>query len=284
MIQSDYNSIEPLMSADRLFDMTGRVIVLLGGAGKMGQQFATVLANSGATAIIADLDKNRCKQLARELSEKTKKTIVGLGCDVNSESEIIELFQEVNSTFGKLDGTIYNVMAKPQGYYRSFEEYSSETWVGVINANLNGAFLGCRESLKYMKKGGSIVLTSSTYGVVGADQRIYENCSPASNIYGGTDSLSCPASYAASKSALIGLGKHLAASHGKNGIRVNTLTPGGVFDGQEETFHVEYIRRTPLGRMAVWSDYNGAILFMLSDASRYMTGSNIVVDGGWTAW
>jgi NAD(P)-dependent dehydrogenase (short-subunit alcohol dehydrogenase family) len=284
MEDSTYKDMESLIEPERLFDMSGRVVVILGGAGKMGQQFAVALGNSGATAIIADLDKNRCETLANQLSGKSKVPIVGFGCDVNKECDIVELFQGVNSEYGRLDGLVFNVMAKPSGYYRPFEEYPLDTWNSVINANLDGAFLGCRESLKYMNSGAAIVLTSSTYGVVGADQRIYENCSPASNIYGGSDPLSCPASYAASKAALIGLGKHLAVSYGKKGIRVNTLTPGGVFDGQEETFHVEYIRRTPLGRMAVWSDYNGAILFMLSDASRYMTGSNIVVDGGWTAW
>ena len=135
------------------------------------------------------------------------------------------------------------------------------------------------------KKGqGSIVIVSSIYGLVGPDQRIYRNCSPTNNPYGGSDSLNTPGSYAASKGGLIAFARYLAVLMGPDNIRVNVLTPGGVFDEQEEAFHQEYVQRTPLGRMAVWSDYSGAILFLVSDASRYMTGANLVVDGGWTAW
>jgi NAD(P)-dependent dehydrogenase (short-subunit alcohol dehydrogenase family) len=156
-----------------------------------------------------------------------------------------------------------------------------------MEINLSGTFLCCREASKIMieqSTGGSIVVTASTYGVVGPDQRIYDGCSPGKNLYGGNFKLNAPASYSASKAGLIGLARYLATYVGSNGIRVNVLTPGGVFDGQEESFHAAYTQRVPLGRMAVWSDYNGAILFLISDASRYMTGSNLVVDGGWTAW
>jgi NAD(P)-dependent dehydrogenase (short-subunit alcohol dehydrogenase family) len=120
--------------------------------------------------------------------------------------------------------------------------------------------------------------------MVSPDQRIYRDCQPAKNPYGGEDPLSVPASYSASKGGLIAFARHLATLWAEDGIRVNVLIPGGVHDGQEESFHQEYIRRTPLGRMAVWSDFNGAILFLASDASRYMTGANLIVDGGWSAW
>jgi len=187
---------------------------------------------------------------------------------------------------GGLDVLIYNVMAKPEGYYKDTDNYTTETWKGVVDANLTGAFLCARAAGALMKKtgGGSIILTSSVYGMVGPDQGIYKDCLAAENLYGGEDKLNCPASYSASKAGIIGLSKHLAALWGGDAIRVNVLVPGGVYDGQEEAFHKEYVRRTPLGRMAVWSDYNGAILFLASEASRYMTGTTLVLDGGWTAW
>ena len=134
------------------------------------------------------------------------------------------------------------------------------------------------------KEGGSIVLTASIYGIVGPDQRIYEDCTSAANIYDEQDPLNCPASYSASKAGIIGLARHFATSLGKEGIRVNVLTPGGVYDNQEDAFHNAYCHRTVLGRMADKTDYNGAILFLVSQASRYMTGANLVIDGGWTAW
>ena len=128
-----------------------------------------------------------------------------------------------------------------------------------------------------------MVLTGSIYGVVGPDQRIYEGQSTP-NPYGEADPLSTPASYSTSKAGLLGLVRHLATLWGSRGVRVNMLTPGGIEDGQDEAFLKAYSARTPLGRMASWADYQGAILMLCSDASRYMTGANLVVDGGWTAW
>jgi len=177
-------------------------------------------------------------------------------------------------------------MSKPEGYYRPTDQYPEKTWEMALQGNLTSAFLCCRQAEKYLKNRhyGSVVLISSIYGVVGPDQRIYQGCLAADNIYGSSDPLNCPAVYSATKAGLIGLGKHFAALWGPQHIRINILTPGGVYDGQAEPFHRKYSDRTPLGRMAVWSDFNGAILFLVSDASRYMTGSNLVVDGGWTSW
>ena len=268
MESNNYNSIPSLDNPSQIFNMSGRTIVILGGVGKMGQQFATILGLAGANVVISDLDKDKCEIIAGTINREKKLNISGMVCDVSDELEVRDFFQSVYKKYGTIDGMIFNVMAKPEGYYRPFEKYPTETWQNVVNGNLSGAFLCCREVLQYMQTGASIVLTSSTYGVVGADQRIYENCSGAENIYGGgRDPLNCPASYAATKSALIGFGRHLAVANGKKGIRVNILTPGGVYDGQEEAFHKEYVHRTPLGRMAVWTDYNGAILFLMSDAS-----------------
>lgn len=282
----DYENIRPLETPSDIFDLKDRVGVIIGGAGMMGQQFALTLGLAGAKVAIVDKNKKKCVKIAEETSSRTKTLINGYECDVTQEEKIQEVFKRVCIEFGRLDFLIYNVMAKPEGYYAPFEEYPIGTWKGVLDGNLTGAFLCCREVANYLKKssGGSIVLTSSTYGLVGPDQRIYEGCSTKRNIYGGDDPLNCPVSYSASKAGLIGLAMYLSTLWGEHKIRVNVLTPGGVYDGQEEGFHNEYVNRTPLGRMAVWSDYNGAILFLVSDASRYMTGANLVVDGGWTAW
>ena len=188
---------------------------------------------------------------------------------------------------GRLDVMIYNVYAKPEGYYKPFEDYSYETWDKAISANVNGAFLCSQEAVKIFKENkinGNIILTLSTYGLVSPDQRIYDNLQPSSNIYNSEYSLNTPMVYTVSKSGLLGMVKWLAGAYGKYNIRVNGLSPGGVFDGQEEAFQKAYIQKVPLGRMANWTDYNGAILFLSSDASQYMTGSNLVIDGGWTCW
>ena len=161
--------------------------------------------------------------------------------------------------------------------YLPFEEFPSDVWASSIAVNLTGAFYCCREFGRQMVKQnkGVIVNIASTYGIVGADQRIY-----------GKNKINSPISYAAAKAAIINMTRYLASYwHGKN-IRVNTLSPGGVLDKkyQDKDFIKRYSEKTILGRMANKEEYNGAILFLLSDASSYMTGANLVVDGGWTAW
>ncbi len=282
----NYSKIPELQKIDAIFGLKGKVAVIFGGAGKMGQQFAITLGYAGAKVVLSDIDAKKCKAAAKKAGALTSTSIIGLKCDASKEGQVQELFKKVHDMYGKIDILIYNVMAKPDGYYKPLNQYPVSTWEGVLNGNLTGAFLCCREAKKYMEKsrGGSIVLTSSVYGIVGPDQRIYKDCSPKKNIYGGANPLNCPASYSASKAGLIGLAKHLAVQWGEFNIRVNVLVPGGVYDRQEESFHNEYVKRTPLGRMAVGSDYNGAVLFLASDASRYMTGATLVIDGGWTAW
>lgn len=282
----DYFKIKEFHKVESIFNLTGKVAVIIGGAGKMGKQFAITLGYAGAKVVLSDVDARKCKALAKEVEALTSTSVIGLKCDASKERQVQELFKKVHDTCGKIDILIYNVMAKPDGYYTPLNKYSLSTWKAVLDGNLTGAFLCCREAVNHMKKsrGGSIVLTSSLYGIVGPDQRIYKGCSPKKNIYGGADPLNCPASYSASKAGLVGLARHLATLWGEFNIRVNVLVPGGVYDSQERSFHNEYAKRTPLGRMGVWSDYNGAILFLASDASRYMTGATLVIDGGWSAW
>jgi NAD(P)-dependent dehydrogenase (short-subunit alcohol dehydrogenase family) len=283
---SGYKKIKPLGNPLEIFDLKGRVGVIVGGAGKMGQEFARILSLAGAHVVIADLDENACKEIADRIGSETGRRLQGLGCDVSNQEQVLHLFDHIDREIGKLDFLISNVMSKPMGYYKTFENYSVETWRRVLDVNLTGTFLCCQQAggLMRKKKQGSIVITSSIYGLVGPDHRLYENCTSDRNPYGGKEPLSSPGVYAASKGGLVAFARYLATLLAPDGIRVNVLTPGGVYDGQEVSFHQEYVKRTPLGRMAVWSDYNGAILFLVSDASRYMTGANLIIDGGWTAW
>lgn len=276
---------DPLRAAE-IFDLTNRVGLIIGGAGKLGRQFAKVLSIAGARIIIADLEGARLAETRDLVKKETGNEITVLPCDVTREDDVNQLFAMIEREWGLLNFLVYNTMAKPSGYYQSFEKYTRATWDQVIGANLSGAFFSCQKAHALMKKkgGGSIVLTSSVYGIVGPDFRIYRECDSKNNLYGGDNPLTTPAPYPASKGGIMALTRYLATLLGPDGIRVNTLTPGGVYDGQEEGFHQAYVNKTPLGRMAVWSDYSGAILFLASDASKYMTGANLVIDGGWTAW
>ena len=281
-----YNAIDPLVYPDQIFNLQGRTALLFGGAGKMGQQFARTLGLSGANVTIADIDFGKCSDVASELFSDHSLSVSTIQCDTQDESEIVSTISETIERHGSLDILIYNVMTKPLGYYAPFIQQETQTWNDVLSGNLTGAFIACREAYKHLKESNnaSVILTSSTYGVVGPDNRLYKGLSEEANIYSQNHPLNSPASYTASKAGLIGLVRYLATLFGEHDIRVNALTPGGVFDGQEAIFENRYSEKTVLGRMATWSDYNGAILFLASDASRYMTGANLIIDGGWTAW
>lgn len=279
-----YNDIKPLNRIEDIFDLSGKLVVIVGGAGKMGQNFARALSYAGTSVVLADINEKVCRSASQAIAGETLGEVVPFVCDASKEEEVANLFRKVNKQFGRVDSLICNTMTKPKGYYSPFKEYPLAVFNEVLQGNLSASFLACREASKYMKQGASIVLTASTYAIVGPDQRIYKDCSPGGNIYGDKYALNAPVSYCSSKSGLLGLCRYLAALLGKENIRVNVLTPGGVSDGQEEAFHREYIKRVPLGRMAAWTDYNGAVLFLCSPASRYMTGSNLIVDGGWSCW
>jgi NAD(P)-dependent dehydrogenase (short-subunit alcohol dehydrogenase family) len=287
VVMQNNDDFTKLVHPKDIFNLKGKVILIMGGAGKMGQAFAEALSNAGATLYLLDLSDTYARQCAAEISEKSEGTVFGMGCDLGKQENITSRFKEIRDKEGRIDTLIYNVYAKPEGYYRKFEDYELETWEKVMAANITGAYLSCQEAVKCFKElsiPGNIILTLSTYGIVCPDLRIYEGLEGVTNIYGGKDPLTTPMAYVVSKNGLIGMIKYLAGTCGKDNIRVNGLSPGGVFDGQEESFYNAYTSRVPLGRMATWTEYNGAILFLTSDASRYMTGANLVVDGGWTTW
>ena len=265
------------------FNVRDRNIVLTGSSGTLGSQYADFLSSAGANMILIDLDNNKNKKLEKQIIKKYGTDCKSYSADISDKENVKNISNVIISEYQKIDGLINNAgftstFAKKQtkSYATAFEEFPLDLWNQTLSVNLTGAFLCSQEFGRSMTKRGKgvIVNIASHYGLVGADQRIY-----------GDSGLNLPASYAASKGAIINLTRYLAAYWRQKNIRVNTLTPGGVLDTKHHSkdFIKKYSERTILNRMANKNEYNGAMLFLISDASSYMTGSNLVVDGGWTA-
>jgi NAD(P)-dependent dehydrogenase (short-subunit alcohol dehydrogenase family) len=267
-----------------LFDIDGRVAVVTGAAGILGRRFCHGLAEFGATVCVVDLDRAACEAVARELSEQHPVAAMALPCDVTDPAQVEAVAAAAEAQFGGIDILLNNAASKGRSldaFFAPIEEFSIETWRDIMAVNLDGMFLMAQAVGRRMlarQKGGSIVQTASIYGIMGPDSRIYEG-----SHYLGRQ-INTPAVYSASKAGVIGLTRHLATCWGSEGIRVNSLTPGGVESGQNEVFSQRYSARVPLGRMADGDDLVGAVIYLASDASRYVTGQNLVVDGGLSAW
>lgn len=267
-----------------LFDLKGKVCVVTGGTGIQGKRITRGLAANGADVAIVDLDGSIAKALAQDLTTTYGIRAHGIACDVANKEAVEKMVAEVVGTFGSIDVLHNNAASKskdPRDFFVPFEEFDFDVWRQVMSVNIDGMFLVAQaigKQLVAQDRGGSIIQTSSTYGLVGPDFGIYE----------GSEYMGCrittPAAYAASKGAVVQLTRYLATYWGDKGIRVNTLVPGGIESGQNETFQKNYGSRVPLGRMAHVDEMVGAVVFLASDASSYMTGQMIVVDGGWTAW
>nr|MBA4405414.1 short-chain dehydrogenase [Nanoarchaeum sp.] len=275
-------------SLEDIFSMKGKVVLITGATGLLGTQYSSTLARAGANVIISDLNEERCQDTAIILETAYCNDMLGIKTDISKKEEVKSMFEKINNHFGRLDVLInnaaFNCPAESKGSnFVDFEDYPLELWQRSLDVDLTGMFLCSQEAAKLMKpeKSGSIINIASTYGLVSPDQRVYREMRHPETGKGFVK----PAGYATTKSGVLNFTRYLATLLGPHGIRVNTLTPGGVSDpNQDPTFVEEYCKRTPLGRMAEKTDYNGAILFLASDASRYMTGANLVVDGGWTAW
>ena len=268
----------------KLFDLEDRNIVITGASGLLGSQYANTLSSAGANVILLDINTAKNEKLKSALVKKYKNKISAYTLDISNQTEVNKIAKKVIKDFKKIDGLINNAAYTSKGAkeksddaFGSFENFPIDIWQKSLDINLSGVFFCSQAFGKIMAKQGNgvIVNIASTYGLVGADQRIY-----------GKSGLNLPISYAATKGAIVNFTRYLAAYwHGKN-IRVNTLSPGGVMDKtyQEKSFIKKYSEKTILGRMANKDEYNGAMLFLISDASSYMTGANLVVDGGWTSW
>ncbi len=268
----------------QLFDLTGKSAIVTGGAGILGQHFCAGLAESGANVAIVDIDEKKAEALAVRLAQIHGVKLLGIGCDITQASSVQRMVERVVEDFGKIDILHNNAAGKSDdldAFFAPFEDYSLEQWRTIMSVNLDGMFLVAQAVGKQMvaqNQGGSIIQTSSIYGVMAPDKRIYKG-----SHYLGRQ-INTPAVYSTSKAATIGLTRHLAAYWADKGIRVNTLTPGGTESGQNETFKKLYSNRVPMNRMAKQGEMVGALLYLASDASSYVTGQNIIVDGGLSCW
>jgi NAD(P)-dependent dehydrogenase (short-subunit alcohol dehydrogenase family) len=267
-----------------LFGLNNRLIVVGGGAGQIGFSFCQILADAGATIIIADIDKEMGQNKIAQLEDNTVKQRIHIyKLDVTDKTAVTQFFKTVREDHGSIYGLINCFHFKGNtrkldtnsNFFAPFEDYPEEAWDMVHDVNLKGSFLMSQAAIPHFRENGSgvIVNISSTYGNVSANKHIY-----------GDSGINSPVAYGTSKAALINFTRYLATHLADDNIRANCLSPGGVFNNQSEEFIRNYTKLTPLGRMADEDDYQGGILFLMSDASRYMTGANLNVDGGWTAW
>jgi 2-deoxy-D-gluconate 3-dehydrogenase len=267
------------------FRMDGQVAVVTGGAGLLGRQFCRTLAQAGAAVVVADLNRMTAITLAENL-QKDGYQAIGTGVDVTDTVSVEDMVAAALNHFGRLDVLVCSAAMDPkfdaehaaQQQGNAFETYPLEAWRQALDVNLTGMFLSAQAAVKPMlaQNHGVIINICSTYGLVGPDQRIYQRP--------GQPPQYKPVFYSVTKAGVLGLTRYLATYYAGRNIRVNALTPGGVYNQHDPLFVENYSYRTVMGRMAEQDEMNGALLFLASDASSYMTGANLVVDGGWTAW
>jgi NAD(P)-dependent dehydrogenase (short-subunit alcohol dehydrogenase family) len=290
-----------------LFDLHSRVAVVTGGPGLLGAEFCKTLAEAGARVVVADLNEAAAIRLSRTLNQQGLSTL-GLGVDVSSADSVRRMVVSTLEAFGRLDILVNSAALDPkfdpghdhtevQGadpgqnpsassapHTLTFENYPLHLWKQALDVNLTGMFLCCQAAVQPMlaqsedkeHPGGVIINICSMYGLVGPDQRLYQRA--------GQPPQYKPVYYSVTKAGVLGLTRYLATYYAGKNIRVNALTPGGIYNDHDEEFLRAYSTRSVLGRMARKDEMNGALLFLASEASSYMTGANLVVDGGWTAW
>jgi len=266
------------MDAD--LDLNGEIVVLTGAAGILGSRYAHALARRGARVALLERNISAATTLAGEINQACGGTALAIEADVARRDSLDAARERIEAELGEPTVLVNNAAAKTPGFFEPFETFSLADWDEVMRVNTTGVMLGCQVfgSGMAQRGRGSIINILSIYGIVAPDQRIYEGSS-----YEGR-AINTPAVYSTSKAAVWGLTRYLASYWGQQGVRVNAVTPGGVFSGQNDTFVQRYSARVPLGRMADRDELSGAIVYLASRASSYVTGHNLVVDGGLSAW
>lgn len=240
--------------------LKGKVIIITGGNGLLGLEMVKNISSKGGIAINADIT------LETNLNKNELKL------DVTSEESIIQSFKLINDFYGKIDGLVNNAYPRTKDWGNKFEDIKLESWQKNVDLQMNSVFNCIQKIIPYLLKSkGSVVNIGSIYGVVGNDFTVYENTN-----------LTSPAAYSAIKGGLTNFTRYLASYYGKDGIRVNIVSPGGIFDNQHPTFVEQYNHKVPMKRMGNPDDISPAVSFLLSDEARYITGQNIIIDGGWT--
>ncbi|MBD8519611.1 SDR family oxidoreductase [Lysinibacillus fusiformis] len=266
------------------FNLKGKNAIVTGGAGILGSYFCKGLADAGAQVAVVDINIEEATKVAEQIIVDYNTTAKAFYCDLTSEESVKQMVQAVVEEFGEINILHNNAAGKSSNlaaFFAPFEDYDLNQWKEIMSTNLDSMFLVAKYVGKVMKeqnKGGSIIQTSSIYGVMGPDNRIYEGSNYLER------QINTPAIYSASKAGVVGLTKYLSTYWAKDGIRVNTITPGGVESGQNDTFKQNYSNRIPLGRMAQPEEMIGALIYLASDAASYVTGQNIIIDGGLSAW
>jgi len=267
------------MQKNDVFDLTGRVAIITGGAGLLAYEHAVALIGNGARVVLADIKETKCEKNCHALKQSGYQDVIATKCDVTDKNSWTMLLNRALEAFGRIDILINNAgftnQSMTKGYQADFEYFTLEDWKAIMDVNLTGVFLGCQAIGSYMLKQGkgSIINIASLYGVV----------SPLHPIYKDTG-ISQPVAYSVSKHGVVALTKYIAALWAGRGVRVNALTPGGIFDGQNDLFVDRFSKLNPIGRMSRKEEIRGGILFLASDASSHVVGHNLVIDGGWTIW
>ena len=268
-----------------IFSLEGKTAIVIGGLGQIGINSVKILLDAGAKVEVIDVVNDKESKRAKDLKEYyTGNSIFFSKIDITNEVAVKTKITDTYKKFGKIDILINHAhykgdpeMLKPHSeFFSAFEDYPFEVWKKTIDVNLSGLFLVTRSVCGFMKKqkSGVIINTASTYGLVSPNKSIYED-----------SGINSPISYAVTKASILNFSRYLSTHLAEYNIRVNTLSPGGVEnDGQSLNFKKNYSNLTPLNRLSKDNEYQGAILYLASNASSYMTGSNLIIDGGWTSW
>lgn len=266
-----------------LFKLKDKVAVITGGTGFLGSIFTEGLSKCGVKTAILDLNQTDCEKKADKFSNNFSESIE-VSCNISLKEDIVQSLEYIIKRFNKIDilincaatSTTTPTTKIKEGMMAPFEEYNLGVWKEVLAVNLTGTFLCCQIFGKQMtkQKFGNIINIGSIYGVVAPDQRVYPD----------RTKMNTPAAYAVTKGGIVTLTKYLATYWAEKDIRVNCLSLGGVYNGQKNEFVKKYSNRVPMGRMAKIDEVIGALLFLASDASSYMTGQNLILDGGLTVW
>lgn len=267
-----------------LHSVAGKVVLITGAVGILGRRFSEAFAANGASLALVDINEAEVTRAARDLAGRYGVPAIGIECDVASPDSVDAMVAATVETLGRVDVLLNNAATKGKNvraFFTAFEEFPLDVWREVMSVNIDGMFLVAQRVGKQLiaqGHGGSIIQISSIYGLVAPDPRIYEG----SHYLGGP--INTPAVYAASKAAVVGLTRYLAAYWGPHNIRVNCVAPGGVESGQNTVFSEKYSQRVPLRRMAKADEIASAVLYLASEGASYVTGQVLAVDGGWTCW
>ena len=270
-----------------LFNLAGRVAVITGGAGLLGMKHAEVVAAAGGNPVLVDLPQACPEDRAIELSKKCHCDSFGIAANIANPAEVDAVSDAILRKYSRIDILINNAANNPKmeassdGEWSRLENFSLEVWDADLRVGLTGAFLCSRTfGLEMAKRGKGVILNiASDLAVIAPDQRLYRK-----DELPESEQPVKPITYSVVKSGILGLTRYLATYWANAGVRVNAISPGGVYNGQPQTFVTRLQQLIPMGRMANVDEYQGAILFLCSDASSYMTGANLIIDGGRTCW